>query len=242
MISKELLKNKKVFLVFGLVLVVIIGFFAFKMLSGGGQEEVKTGPKNKKTVERPQLRRKPESQTQPASQTKENVSPDSSVKVAKADSTQKLPGETPLYQMLKAWRDPFGNGNRRITELEESIKIIKMQVELLRDSLEQERLRDELAKMKKGFSPAPVFTSKPVSNTQVKSQDKITVKAILISDVKKSALLYMANKKAWVKVGDLFEGWLVSKINSDGVVLTRDGRDLILGYHPVPSFEGGRNE
>jgi type II secretory pathway component PulC len=144
--------------------------------------------------------------------------------------------------MLKAWRDPFGNGNRRITELEESIKIIKMQVELLRDSLEQEKLKEELAKMKKGFSPAPVFTSKPVSNTQVKSQDKITVKAILISDVKKSALLYMANKKAWVKVGDLFEGWLISEINSDRVVLTRDGRDLVLGYHPVPSFEGGRNE
>ena len=242
MLSKELLKNKKVFLVFGLVLVVIIGFFAFKMLSGGGQEEVKTEPRNKKTVERTQSSSNPQKKIQPAAQTKENTPTDSLAKAVKADSTQKLPGETPLYQMLKAWRDPFGNGNRRITELEESIKIIKMQIELLRDSLEQEKLKEELAKMKKGFSPAPVFTSRPVSNTQVKSQDKITVKAILISDVKRSALLYMANKKAWVKVGDLFEGWLVSEINSDKVVLTRDGRDLILGYHPVPSFEGGKNE
>ena len=242
MLSKELLKNKKVFLVFGLVLVVIIGFFAFKMLSGGGQEEVKTEPRNKKTVERTQSSSKPEKKIQPAAQTKENTPTDSLAKAVKADSTQKLPGETPLYQMLKAWRDPFGNGNRRITELEESIKIIKMQIELLRDSLEQEKLKEELAKMKKGFSPAPVFTSRPVSNTQVKSQDKITVKAILISDVKRSALLYMASKKAWVKVGDLFEGWIVSEINSDKVVLTRDGRDLILGYHPVPSFEGGKNE
>jgi len=240
--SKELLKNKKVLLALGLAFVLIIGFFAFKMLSGGGGEEVKTEPKNKRTVERPQLRNRPEKKDQPAIQTKENIPADSSVKVAKADSTQKLPGETPLYQMLKAWRDPFGNGNRRITELEESIKIIKMQIELLRDSLEQEKLKEELAKMKKSISPAPVYSSKPVSNTQVKSQDKITVKAILISDVKRSALLYMANKKAWVKVGDLFEGWLVSEINSDKVVLTRDGRDLILGYHPVPSFEGGKNE
>jgi len=240
--SKELLKNKKVLLALGLAFVLIIGFFAFKMLSGGGGEEVKTEPKNKRTVERPQLRNRPEKKDQPAIQTKENIPADSSVKVAKADSTQKLPGETPLYQMLKAWRDPFGNGNRRITELEESIKIIKMQIELLRDSLEQEKLKEELAKMKKGFSPAPVYSSKPVSSAQVKGQDKITVKAILISDVKRSALLYMANKKAWVKVGDLFEGWLVSEINSDKVVLTRDGRDLILGYHPVPSFEGGKNE
>jgi hypothetical protein len=30
---------------------VIIGFFAFKMISGGGKEEVKAEPKNKRTVE-----------------------------------------------------------------------------------------------------------------------------------------------------------------------------------------------
>jgi hypothetical protein len=240
--AKELLKNKRVFLIFGLVLVVIIGFFAFKMLSGGGQEEVKTEPPNKKTVERTQPRSKPEKKIQPAVQTKENAPVDTSTKTVKTDSTQKLPGETPLYKMLKAWRDPFGNGNRRITELEESIKIIKMQIELLRDSLEQEKLKDELAKMKKGSSPIPVFSSKPASNTQVRSPDKIIVKAILISEVKRTALLYMSSKKAWVTVGDLFEGWLVTEINSDRVVLTRDGRNQILGYHPFPSTEGGRNE
>jgi hypothetical protein len=240
--SKELLKNKKLLSTLGLLFVLIIGFFAFKMLSGGGQEEVKTESRNKKTVERTQLSSKPERKIQPAAQTKENALRDSSAKAVKADSTQKLPGETPLYQMLKTWRDPFGNGNRRITELEESIKIIKMQIELLRDSLEQEKLKDELAKMKKGNSPTPVFSSKPASNTQVRSQDKIIVKAILISEIKRTALLYMSSKKAWVTVGDLFEGWLVSEINSDKVVLTRDGRNLILGYHPFPSIEGGRNE
>ena len=76
----------------------------------------------------------------------------------------------------------------------------------------------------------------------MRSSDKIVVKAILITENRKSALLYLSDKKGWVEVGRLFEGWLVSEIEADKVVLTRDGKSQILGYHPVPVLEGGKDE
>jgi hypothetical protein len=239
--SIGLLKNKKILLGSGLILLLIIGFFAFKMLSGGSQPPPE--PQTKKTAERPQLRKTKQGQAQAQNTARQTSPADSSVKVAKADSIQKVPGQTPLYELLKNFRDPFGSGNKRVTELEERLKMIKMEIELLRDSLEQEKLKEELTKFKKGSSTAPVIVYKPSTPAQIKSSDKtIIVKAILIAENNRTALLYLSSKKAWVKVGDLFEGWVISKISSDRVVLTRDGKNQILGYHPVPAYEGDKNE
>ena len=242
MSSIGFLKNKKILLLgSGLILLLIIGFFAFKMLSGGSQPLLE--PQIKKTAERPPLRKTAQGQAQAQNAAKQTSPADSSIKVAKADSTQKAPGQTPLYELLKNFRDPFGSGNKRMTELEDRLKTIKMEIELLRDSLEQEKLKEELTKFKKGSSPAPVIVYKPSTPAQTKSSDKtIIVKAILIAENNRTALLYLSSKKAWVKVGDLFEGWVISEISSDRVVLTRDGKNQILGYHPVPAYEGGKNE
>ena len=239
--SIGLLKNKKILLGSGLILLLIIGFFAFTMLSGGSQPPPE--PQTKKTAERPQLRKTKQGQAQAQNTARQTSPADSSVKVAKADSIQKVPGQTPLYELLKNFRDPFGSGNKRVTELEERLKMIKMEIELLRDSLEQEKLKEELTKFKKGSSTAPVIVYKPSTPAQIKSSDKtIIVKAILIAENNRTALLYLSSKKAWVKVGDLFEGWVISEISSDRVVLTRDGKNQILGYHPVPAYEGDKNE
>ncbi|MCJ7458055.1 MAG: hypothetical protein MUP17_03570 [candidate division Zixibacteria bacterium] len=239
--SIGLLKNKKILLGSGLILLLIIGFFAFKMLSGGSQPPPE--PQTKKTAERPQLRKTKQGQAQAQNTARQTSPADSSVKVAKADSIQKVPGQTPLYELLKNFRDPFGSGNKRVTELEERLKMIKMEIELLRDSLEQEKLKEELTKFKKGSSPAPVIVYKPSTPAQIKSSDKtIIVKAILIAENNRTALLYLSSKKAWVKVGDLFEGWVISEISSVRVVLTRDGKNQVLGYHPVPAYQGGKNE
>lgn len=234
------LKNKKIVLGLGLVIILIIGFFAFKLLTGGG--EIQTPPTQRRTAERAQPRNKPQNQAPLKKLTKKEDVKDDSLSQAKADTAQKLPGETPLYRLLKGWRDPFGNGNRRVAELEERIKIIKMEIELLRDSLEQEKLKEELAKLKKNYTPEPVFSSKPESLPQKSEPKKITVKAILISEEGKTALLYFGSRKAWVNEGGLFEGWVVSEIGKDKVVLTKEGRSQILSYHPLPAYEGGRNE
>jgi hypothetical protein len=238
--SVGFLKNKKIVLGLGLVFILIIGFFAFKLLTGGG--EIQTPATQRRTVERPQPRNKSQNQTPPKSQAKKEGVKTDSLTQAKADTTQKLPGETPLYRLLKGWRDPFGNGNRRVAELEERIKLIKMEIELLRDSLEQEKLKDELAKLNKSYTPAPVFGSKQESYPKKSEPKKITVKAILISEDSKTALLYLGSRKAWVKEGELFEGWVVSEIGKDKVVLTKEGISQILSYHPLPVYEGSRNE
>jgi hypothetical protein len=239
------LKNKKILLGIGLVFLLTIGFFAFKLLSGGNQPPPK--PQVQKTAEKPQLRKTMPGQAKAQNTAKQTPPADSSVKVATADSTEKLPGQMPLYELLKSFRDPFGSGNKRVTELEDRLKTIKMEIELLRDSLEQEKLKDELTKFKQGSSPAQAVVYKPSIPAQTGSSDKITdktivVKAILIAENNRTALLYLSSKKAWVKIGDLFEGWLVSEISSDRVVLTRNGKNQILGYHPVPAYEGGKNE
>jgi hypothetical protein len=234
MTSVDFLKNKKMVLGIGLAFVVIVGFIAFKLLTGGG--EAQTPPAPRRTAERSQPRSKPQSLAK-----KEGAKTDTLAQ-AKADTTQKLPGETPLYRLLKGWRDPFGNGNRRVAELEERIKIIKMEIELLRDSLEQEKLKEELAKLGRNYVPAPVSGSRPESYTKKSEPKKITVKAILISEDGKTALLYWGSKKAWVKEGELFGGWVVSEIGKDKVILTKEGISQILSYHPLPIYEGVRNE
>lgn len=236
------LKNKKIVLGIGLAFLVIVGFFAFKLLTGGG--EAQAPPPPRRTTERSQPRSKPQKQAQSQSLAKKEGAKADALAQAKADTTQKLPGETPLYRLLKGWRDPFGNGNRRVAELEERIKIIKMEIELLRDSLEQERLKDELAKLGRSYAPAPVSGSRSESYTNAKKSEpkKITVKAILISEDGKTALLYWGSKKAWVKEGELFEGWLISEIGEDRVILTKEGASQILSYHPLRGYEGVRNE
>ncbi len=238
--SLGFLKNKKMVLGIGLAILLIVGFFAFKLLTGGG--ETQAPPVPRRTSERPQPRSRSQNQAQSLAK-KERAKADTLVQ-AKADTTKKLPGETPLYRLLKGWRDPFGNGNRRVAELEERIKVIKMEIELLRDSLEQEKLKDELAKLGRDYTPAPVSGSGPESYTNAKKSEpkKITVKAILISEDGKTALLYWGSKKAWVKEGELFEGWLISEIGKDKVILTKEGVSQILSYHPLPIYEGVRNE
>ena len=240
MLSVGFLKNKKMVLGIGLVFLLIVGFFAFKLLTGGG--EAQAPPAQRRTAERSQPRSKPQSQAQTQSLTKKEGVKDDTLAQAKADTTQKLPGETPLYRLLKGWRDPFGNGNRRVAELEERIKIIKMEIELLRDSLEQQKLKEELAKLGKNYVPAPVSGFRPESYTKKSEPQKITVKAILISEDGKTALLYWGSKKAWVKEGEIFEGWVISEIGKDKVILTREGISQILSYHPLPIYEGVRNE
>lgn len=237
--SVGFLKNKKIVLGISLAFLLIGGFFAFKLLTGG---EVQAPPPQRRTVERAQPRERPQSQAQPKSLAKKEGVKADSLSQTKADTAQKLPGETPLYRLLKGWRDPFGNGNRRVAELEERIKIIKMEIELLRDSLEQERLKEELAKLTKSYTPEPIFSSKPESYTKKSEPKKITVKAILISEKGKTALLYFGSRKAWVKKDDLFEGWVVSEIENDKVVLTKEGKNQILSYYPLPIYQGGGDE
>ncbi len=239
--SIGLLKNKKILLGSGLILLLIIGFFAFKMLSGGSQPSPE--PQTKKAAERPQLRKTAQGKAQAQNAAKQTSPADSSIKVAKADSTQKVPGQTPLYELLKNFRDPFGSGDKRMTELEDRLKTNSLEIQLLQDSLEKEKLKQELTKFKQGSSPTPVVVYKPSTPVQMKSSDKtILVKAILIAENNRTALLYLSSKKAWVKVGDFFEGWVISEISSDRVVLTRDGKNQILGYRPVPEYKGGKDE
>ncbi|HVP37130.1 MAG TPA: hypothetical protein VMT04_09070 [Terriglobales bacterium] len=235
------LKNKKILLGIGLVFLLIVCFFAFKMFSGGNQPVPE--PQAKKTAERSQLRKTASGQVQTKSSAGQISPADSSVKIAKTDSTEKVPGQTPLYELLKNFRDPFGNGDKRVSELEDRLKTIKMEIELLRDSLDKEKLKDELTKFQKGSNPSPGVVYNPTIPEQIKSSDQtILVKAILIAENNRTALLYLSSKKAWVKEGDIFEGWLVSQISSERVVLTKGGRNQILGYHPGPAYERGKNE
>ena len=231
------LKNKKILLASGIVFLLIVGFFVFKLLIGG--DDFQTQPPQRRTTEATRTRSRTQTQTKAQSQTQKGSN---SIKSTKADTAKKLPGETPLYSLLKGWRDPFGNGNKRVSELEEKIKIIKMEIELLRSSLEQQKLKEELADLKKSRSPDPVLSSIPETSTKKSEPKKITVKAILISENGETALLYFGNKKAWVRPGDNFEGWDVSDIDPDRVVLIKEGENQILSYHSPPVYQRSKNE
>jgi type IV pilus biogenesis protein PilP len=204
------LKSKKVLLGLGAVVVILMGFFVLKFMSSGGTEaeprKARPAPQTRKPISKPK---------------------------------KEEPEKSPLFEALKSWKDPFRGEDPEVVELQDKINSTKKEIEYLKASLEEKKLRQEIKELEKSIS-GTAATSTPRAETEIgatggkkgkaESQKRVLVKAILITDDEKSALIVSGNRKSWVHEGEEFDGWEIKEIKKDSVVLLRAGKTYVFFY------------
>ncbi len=205
------LRSKKVLLLgVGAVVVILVGFFVLNFMTSGGtemaSERARPASRKGKKISTP----KKEERTKP-----------------------------PLFEALEAFKDPFRGEDAKVVVLQDKINTTKKEIEYLKASLEEKKLRQEIRELEKSISGA-AGTSTLKAETEVGSagekkggagsQERVLVKAILISDDEKSALIVSAGKRAWVHEGEEFDGWEIKEIKKDSVVLLRAGKTYVFFY------------
>lgn len=203
-------KSKKVRLGLVGIGVIILGFFVFMFMNSGGSE-----------VEPKKARSAPRTRSKAVSKPK-----------------QEEPTQSPLFEALKKWKDPFRKEDPGLVELQDKIDATKKEIEYLRASLEQKQLRKEIKELEESIR---YETSAPGKEIELGSKEKgssqpqkgVVVKAILITDEEKSALIVSGYKKSWVYEGEEFDGWEVKQIRKESVVLSRSGKTFVFFYDRV---------
>jgi hypothetical protein len=208
-------KSKKIRIGLVGIGVIVLGFFVFMFMNSGGSDV---------TPER----------SRPAHKTRTK-----SISKPKEDA----PTQSPLFEALKKWKDPFRNEDPKLVELQDRIDATKKQIEYLKVSLEEKKLRQEMKELDKSMHPPG--SKKEVelgSKEKVKGQSQkgVLVKAILTSDDEKSALIVSGSKKSWIHEGEEFDGWSVKQIKKDRVVLIRAGKTYVFFYDRLGFSEEGK--
>ncbi len=105
--------------------------------------------------------------------------------------------------------------------------------------MEEKKLREEIKQIERslsesgslGISREKTGTVSPEGEeAQAEPQERVVVKAILITDEMKSALIISGNKKIWVHENDQFDGWKIKQIKKDRVLLLRAGKTYVFFY------------
>lgn len=211
------LKSKKVLLGLGAVVVIGVGFFVFQLMSSGGTE-MDNPPRRSRSAPRASARKAPTSA--PALKKEE-------------------PTKSPLFQALEELKDPFRKEDPRRAELEDKLNWTQKEVEYLKASLEEKKLRYEIKELEKSIGKT-AGTGTPSNEVEVvpssekkgeaKSPKRVQIKAILIIDEEKSALLISGNKKSWVHQGEQFDGWEIKEIREESVVLFKEGKTCVFFF------------
>jgi len=225
------LKSKKVLLGLGAVVVIGVGLFVFQLMSSGGTD-VDKPPRRSRSAPR-------------ASGGKALGKAPTSASALKKEE----PTESPLFQALEALKDPFRKEDPRRAELEDKLSWTQKEVEYLKISLEEKKLRYEIKELEKSMgqtnqsgAPGEELVVQPSGGKkdEDRSQRKVWVKAILITDEQRSALISYRGKKTWIIEGEQFDGWKVKRITNDSVVLLRGGKAFVFFYdRPGITWEGG---
>jgi type IV pilus biogenesis protein PilP len=187
-----------------------VGFFVLKFMTLGetemASERAQSAPRTEKKISKPQ---------------------------------KKEPEKSPLFEALEALKDPFRGEAPQLVELQNKIVATKKEIEFLKASLEEKKLRQEIKELEKSISGAAV-TSTPEAETEIgsthgekgeaRSENMVLVKAILITDDEKSALIVSGGKETWVHEGEEFDGWEIKEITKDSVVFLRAGKTFVFFY------------
>jgi hypothetical protein len=205
------LKSKRLLVVgAGLVAVILIGFFAMKFMNSGGAEMTQEKP--------PSARR-------------------SEKKISKPQKKEET--KSPLFQAMEALKDPFRKEDPKLMELHDKLGRTQKEVEYLKASLQEKKLRQEIWEIEKSLAEGDqsgalesevATTPSAETNEEARSEKHVLVRAILITDEEKSALLVYGDKRTWVEEGDRFDVWEIKEIRKESVVLLRDGKSFVFFY------------
>ncbi|KPL00535.1 MAG: hypothetical protein AMJ91_04275 [candidate division Zixibacteria bacterium SM23_73_3] len=204
------LKSKKLILGAGAIGVILVGFFALKFMTSGGGDIVSEKPR-------------------PTSQTGKKIS-----KPQKKEQTK-----SPLFEAMEKLKDPFRTEDPRAAELQDKLKLTQKEVEYLKATLEEKKLRQEIKEIERsmvegertGTSGHQLKASSSDENkVETKSPKRVKIMAILIADEERSALLISGNRKNWVHEGEQFDGWEIKEIKKESVVLLKEGKTYVFFY------------
>ncbi len=209
-------KSKKFILAGVAVAVIAGGFFALKFMTSGGeevkQEKGQTASKAVKKASTPPAEKKA-----PAPEKKENTSP--------------------LFEAMKELKDPFRIEDPALAELQDKISSTQKEIEYLKATLEEKKLRQEIRDIEMSMSGSTAASAAPNQGAQTEitgesaeegnAEPGVLVKGILYSDEVRSALLISKDRKNWVHEGESFAGWEIVQIYRDRVMLSKAGRDSI---------------
>jgi hypothetical protein len=204
------LKSKKVALGVGAVVVTLVGFLVLKSMTS---EVTEVAPEQTRSA-------------RPAAK-----------KVSKPQ--KKESGNAPLFEGLQNLKDPFRTEDPKVVELQDQINTTKKEIEFLKASLEEKKLRQEIKELEKSIKGtadiSPPEGERGILSTgreraEIKSQKSVLVKAILIEDDQRSAFIVSGGQKAWVHEGEEFDGWEIKEIKKDRVVVLRTGKIHVFFY------------
>jgi hypothetical protein len=215
------LKSKKLLLGVGLIGFILVGFFALKFMTSGGADAV---PEKPKTAQRP------------------------GKKISKPQKEE--PKKSPLFEAMEALKDPFRTEDPKAAELQDKLDMTQKEIEYLKATLEEKKLRKEINEIEKALAESGETESlgnelemlpAPGKEEDQADQNWVLVKAILITDEDRSALLISGNHKSWVHEGEFFCGWEVQMINQDNVILLKSGRRFVFFYDRPGISRGGES-
>jgi hypothetical protein len=217
----ERLKSKKVVVGLGATGAILLVFVLFKFMASGGTEVA------------------PE-RARPAPRTHQPIS----------KPPEKQATSSPLFETLKSWKDPFRVEDPQVLEMQDKINAVKKEIEFLKITLEEKRLKQEIKELENQIGEAG-GTATPERQQGASSAGGreassgstkgVVVKAILITDKEKKALVASEDKKSWVHEGEKFDGWEIKEINRDNVVLSRAGKNRVFFYDRPGFTQGGES-
>jgi len=205
------LKSKKLLLVgAGLVVVILVGFFLMKFMTSGGAEMVQERPRSARRTEK---------------------------KISKPQKKEET--KSPLFKAMEALKDPFRKEDPKLIDLQDRLSRTQKEIEYLKASLQEKKLRQEIREIEKSLTGGDQsgvvgsevgITPSVGANEEAGSERRVLVKAILITDEEKSALLVYGDKRTWVSEGDRFDVWEIKEIRKESVVLLREGKAFVFFY------------
>jgi hypothetical protein len=217
----KILKSKKGMLALGLVVVIGVGFFALKFMSATTDQPAEAGKPRAthRTTQKPATR------------------------TAKKDEPEK----SPLFQAMQALKDPFQAEDPKAAELKEKLDLAKREVEYLKAILEEKKLKQEIREIEQSLARDRTdlaggengVLAPPQAGEKDEGRDGLVVKAILLTDDQRSALLVSGGKSSWVHQGERFDGWEIKEIREQSVVVLKKGRTFVFFYdRPKVGREG----
>ena len=204
------LKSKKVALGVGAAVVALVGFLVLKSMTS---EITDVAPEKTRSA-------------RPAAK-----------KISKPQ--KKESGNAPLFEGLQKLKDPFRTEDPKVVVLQDQINTTKKEIEFLKASLEEKKLRQEIKELEKSIKGTAGnnasegergILSTGRKKAEIKSQKSVLVKAILIEDDQRSAFIVSGSQKAWVHEGEEFDGWEIKEIKKDRVVVLRTGKIHVFFY------------
>jgi hypothetical protein len=170
------------------------------------------GPLGSKSKPAPKVKKSTPPSSRPhITKTDVNVSKPAATPAGSDEAKEEEPDEKPLFTMGEEWTDPFKGLSYELAELNRQIKLKQSEVELLKVQVEEKKLKTELG----------VSTGTRRSSSGTPRSYDVELKAVVISETEKSALLGVGRMNYWVEEGGSVSGWTVQRISGNTVTIKR---------------------